>query len=81
MKVSSLFWNGDDIGDRESDTSAKPRLRSFTKESMLAGARTWSSGRLVSSGVRIWSVPGQMITQRDCEWEEPENEYMFFREQ
>ena len=75
VKGSSLFWNGNDVGDRESDTTAKACLRSFTKEPMLAGARTWSSGQLVSSGVRIWSVPGQMITQRDWEWEEPENLY------
>ena len=82
MKGSSLFWNGNDAGDRESNTTAKPCLRSFTKESMLAGARTRSSGQLASSGVRIWPVPGQMITQRDWEWEEPENEYMLFsREQ
>lgn len=55
-------------------TQTESCLITYAKESRLAGVRTWSCGQLVSSGVRTWSAPGQMITQRDPEWEEPGDE-------
>ena len=59
----------------EEATQPQSCMISSAEESRLDGVQIWASGQLVSS-VRAWSGPGQMITQRDREWQEPEDEPM-----